>query len=256
MVNIKKQIKKSFSDSVKQYNKWAVVQKQVAQKLVYLLSHKGYDNILDIGCGTGFVLEELQKQKIVFNKITGIDVASGMIEYCRMIWPDKKFMCEDAEDFCPKEKYDLIISNFTFQWLNNKYLGFLKENGVLALSFPVKGSLGELQKASVEKNDKPINLLKFPDLLEIAQDIKGEVVIRFIEPIKTLYDSSKDAIKAIKQIGASFGNGQAYSVRQMKNLLESYEVLFKDKDSKIPATYNVAFLVLQKDRLSNTAVVS
>ncbi|MDD4202277.1 MAG: methyltransferase domain-containing protein [Candidatus Omnitrophica bacterium] len=252
MVDIKKQIKKSFSDSVKQYNKWAVVQKQAVQKLVYLLSHKGYENILDIGCGTGFVLEELQKQQIVFNKVTGIDVASGMIEYCRMMWPEEKFVCEDAEDFCPKEKYDLIISNFTFQWFDNipfvidKYLGALKEKGILALSFPIKGSLSELQKASVEKNDKPINLLKFPDLLEIAQDIKGEVMIRFIEPIKTLYDSSKDAIKAIKQIGASFGNGQAYSVKQMKNLLDSYEVLFKDKDSKIPATYNVAFLVLQK----------
>lgn len=258
MDEIKKQIKNNFSMAVKHYNKWAVSQRVSAEKLAMLLPKKEYVDVLDIGCGTGFVIEELRRQKVLYDKFTGIDVAPGMIKHCKTMWPDKEFICEDAEQFQSDKQYDLILSNFTFQWLKNpviiieKYLDALKKDGILALSFPVKGSLREIREAATHKNDQALSLLPFPDFIEILQTIhqtrKEKVLRRLVEPVKTMYENPKEAIKAIKKIGAGFLKGQSYSVKQMKNLLESYDELFKNEKGTYPSTYNVAFFVLQKQK--------
>jgi malonyl-ACP O-methyltransferase BioC len=251
MVEIKKQIRTNFSKKAKAYNKSAIAQRLAAGKLVSLLTEKEHENVLDIGCGTGFVIEELREQRIKIQNVFGLDPAKGMISYCKEVWPENEFICQDAESFEPIKKFDLIISSFAFQWVQdisaqiNRYLKFLKPNGKIVLAFPIKGTLSEIYKASKYKNKKPINLLDFPDPIEIAQKMKGKVLLRFIEPIITFYKKPKEAIKAIKQIGAGFLGPDTYSVSQMKNLLSSYKDLFTQKDGKVSLTYNVEFLIIK-----------
>ena len=52
---IKSLIKQRFSKSLKSYNKCAIVQKQMAHNLFDMIENNSYNNILELGCGTGFV---------------------------------------------------------------------------------------------------------------------------------------------------------------------------------------------------------
>ena len=76
--------------------------------------------ILELGCGTGYVTEQLSN---LFPKahITAIDFAESMIEVAKTRQNVKNVMfhCEDIERLRLEETYDVIISNATFQWLND-----------------------------------------------------------------------------------------------------------------------------------------
>ena len=76
--------------------------------------------ILELGCGTGYVTEQLSN---LFPKaqITAIDFAESMIAVARTRQNinNVTFYCEDIERLRLEETYDVIISNATFQWLND-----------------------------------------------------------------------------------------------------------------------------------------
>ena len=76
--------------------------------------------ILELGCGTGYVTEQLSN---LFPKahITAIDFAESMIAVAKTRQNVKNvmFYCEDIERLQLEETYDVIISNATFQWLND-----------------------------------------------------------------------------------------------------------------------------------------
>ena len=60
MIIEKDAVSKSFSNAAVTYDSWAEPQKKIAQRLVELLpAGQGYSNILDLGCGTGNVVEQL-----------------------------------------------------------------------------------------------------------------------------------------------------------------------------------------------------
>ena len=119
----KKQVQIHFSKNVETYDSYANVQKSMCENLMNYIEQKYCEdnfNILEIGCGTG-CLTEMLCRKFPNAKITALDIAPGMIEYA-----DKKlskynvnFICNDIEEFELNDKYDFIISNATFQWLNN-----------------------------------------------------------------------------------------------------------------------------------------
>ena len=118
----KEKLKRRFSRNANQYDKYAKVQKKMGDVLIEKIKSTKcrYKNILEIGCGTGYVttaLFELFKD----SNITAVDIAPGMINHVKSKLLDKRveFICADAEEMDFDKKYDLIISNATFQWFNN-----------------------------------------------------------------------------------------------------------------------------------------
>ena len=69
----KELVKQQFSKNLTNYEENAVVQMIMAEKLVNLLPKKEYKNILEIGCGTGFLTKLLNKN-IKFDTYTTIDI--------------------------------------------------------------------------------------------------------------------------------------------------------------------------------------
>lgn len=92
-------------------------------------------HILEIGCGTGYLTKKLSQQ-FPEATITAIDFAPGMIEIAKQRINDERvhFLCGDIEEMGLKERYDLIISNATFQWLNDM------ENTLIRLSHSLKNN--------------------------------------------------------------------------------------------------------------------
>ena len=98
--------------------------KKMAHSLLSTLNRRYSANssirILELGCGTGYVTEQLSN---LFPKaqITAIDFAESMIAVARTRQNinNVTFYCEDIERLRLEETYDVIISNATFQWLND-----------------------------------------------------------------------------------------------------------------------------------------
>jgi len=119
--NHKKQVKELYSN-------WAeVYDKSVEQGLPYLVEQdvlikkvapeKG-EKILDVGCGTGRVTEQIYKH---MKDIVGVDLSEEMLAIARQKLPDIQFVQADLEGKLPFDdgEFDKVVSSLTFQFLND-----------------------------------------------------------------------------------------------------------------------------------------
>jgi hypothetical protein len=81
--------------------------------------------VLEIGCGTGFLLGNLSGIKGI-----GIDISEKMIEVAKRNYPNTTFICDDAEELTFKGKVDFIVISDTLGYLEDiqKVFRSLKKN--------------------------------------------------------------------------------------------------------------------------------
>lgn len=95
-------------------------------------------SILDIGCGDGKFLHILKSAG--FKDLTGMDL---FIDKENMQKGIKIFQCS-LEEFNPKRKYDVIISNHAFEHMDNQlenlkcFENLVKPDGIIIIRIPVK----------------------------------------------------------------------------------------------------------------------
>jgi len=97
-------------------------------------------NFLDLGCGNGWVIREVVKNRFC-NIAIGVDGAFTMIEKAKKLSSDKeKFIHADIQFWNSKEKFDIIFSMETFYYFNNPnkiikniYENLLDPNGVFII---------------------------------------------------------------------------------------------------------------------------
>ena len=73
-------------------------------------------NIIDIGCGPGNSTNVL---RAVWPKakVAGLDNSEEMITKAEAKYPGNKWILADVANWRPIEKYDLVFSNATLQWI-------------------------------------------------------------------------------------------------------------------------------------------
>ena len=81
-------------------------------------------SILEIGCGTGFLLNALQPKRGV-----GVDLSDRMIAIAQKKHPDLTFMQQDGENLNIEETFDYIIISDTISYFEDvqKVFGSLKK---------------------------------------------------------------------------------------------------------------------------------
>ncbi len=254
----KKAVSKSFSGASESYDVWAEPQRKIAQKLVELLpGNEEFHDILDLGCGTGNVIEQLLKRR-TFSKVHGVDIADGMVQHCRNRWSDPysfHFTKEDISTFNSPAKYDLILSSCVFQWVENfkavikNLKAHLKSGGRIAIAVLIEKSFFELLY-SFEMvcgfnmpglNYKSENY--FLDLLEECDmkihTAKTEIVYGYFKDINVL--------KYFKNIGATFQYNHDYiplKIKDIHKLLKCYKDNFAMNDAFLPITHKVLYLIV------------
>lgn len=154
MIN-KSIVARNFSKSSKTYNKYAKVQKHMAKKVMGFVSQdKDNLKILEIGSGTGYLTELLLK-RFPESQVEVCDISREMLKgleekYGKKI---KSYILADVEEHDFYGKYDLIVSNATFQWFNDiegtvkKLKDMLKEEGQLLFSTFGKETYRELSQS-------------------------------------------------------------------------------------------------------------
>lgn len=197
----KQKIGHSFGKKLASYNKHASLQRKCAQKLCSFLPDSAPRKILEIGCGTGFLTEELQN-KYPQAAILGIDISKEMVASCSQKfvgYQNLSFDRQDGENFISTEKFDLIVSNLTVQWFDNPQTGLQK----LCQNLTDKGKLffSTIGQKSFQEWKTTLNDLNLPSGILSPDNYAGvfEQEERIIQ-----YKNAIDFLQNLKKIGAHY----------------------------------------------------
>ena len=120
---------------------------QYGEDLLKLLNPQIGERILDLGCGTGELTDQLQQPGI---EVVGMDSSPEMIQTARAKYPHLNFVIGDAEDFKFKTSFHAIFSNATLHWVLNHKTCIdsmhhnLHSQGRLVLEFGAKGNISNI----------------------------------------------------------------------------------------------------------------
>ena len=116
---LKDQVAKSFSDAADDYDQYARIQHKLAHELLSLCPQQDKTSILDLGCGTGYCLPQLNKLYPGAH-LTGGDLAPGMLQHAKQYYPDYEYQISDAENLPFEDnQFDLIFSSLAVQWCDD-----------------------------------------------------------------------------------------------------------------------------------------
>lgn len=123
------------------YLKFKEERTQPAIDLARRINVENPEKIMDAGCGPGnstnVILSRWPESEII-----GIDNSASMIESARKNYPEMKWRVKDVTRMETEEKYDIIFSNATIQWIQNQkklindLVKMLKDKGALAVQVP------------------------------------------------------------------------------------------------------------------------
>ena len=273
----KQQVILHFSKNASNYNQYANVQKKMSDILIEFMLQNNKDrieikNILEIGCGTGYLTSSLI-ELFPSAHITAVDIAPGMIDEIKSKLTTKSvdFICSDIEEMELKKTYDIIISNATFQWFNHmpitikKLYSSLNPKGLLCFSTFGKDNFRELNEC-FEKTKQAMSIKEsiypgqfFYGLNELAtlckdavmdQNSDNEVLVQNKEIFEYEYfNNCKDFLYSIKRIGAnnSNKNGRPASPAFIKKVMDLYNKNFRE-NNKVKATYHCLFYKMREGR--------
>ena len=235
-------IKKRFAKNLDTYNKNARIQTRMAEKLLSFADKKEYENILEIGCGTG-LLTQLAASKLAYKNYTANDIVENCREYIKEISPKINFICDDIEKFIKNDenKYDLIISNAVFQWIENfeefiySLQTHLNPNGSLIFSTFGIENFREIYHVLGKS-------LPYKGVKEYEAIFKNTPHI-IEEEIRVLaFQTPKDILKHIKNTGVNALNETYWTKSDMQNFENGY----RNFCSGTPTlTYNPIYIVIK-----------
>ena len=90
---------------------------QFGQGVLELLKPQPGEAILDLGCGTGQLTNEIAASGA---KVTGLDASTEMIGQARQNYPGLRFMLSDAAAMPFEGEFDAIFSNAALHWMLEK----------------------------------------------------------------------------------------------------------------------------------------
>jgi trans-aconitate 2-methyltransferase len=87
---------------------------QYGENLIALLSPQQGESILDLGCGTGQLTQQIAATGA---EVIGIDYATSMIEQAQKNYPNLKFTVADARNIEFSQAFDAVFSNAVLHWI-------------------------------------------------------------------------------------------------------------------------------------------
>ncbi|WP_449620449.1 class I SAM-dependent methyltransferase [Robertmurraya sp. Marseille-Q9965] len=117
---------------------------QYGQNLIELLAPKTGEKILDLGCGTGDLANQLFENGL---DVVGVDNSVNMVELAKNKYPQIKFIVQDATNLAFDNEFDAVFSNATLHWVKPPIQALhgiyhsLKPGGRFVAEFGGKGNV-------------------------------------------------------------------------------------------------------------------
>lgn len=252
-------IVKHFSKAATAYDEYANVQKKMALFLNQIMEKKANAQILEIGCGTGY-LTKIIADNFPDAIILATDISLDMLQtakYKLRNYKNISYAVVDGEKIVSDKKYDLIISNAAFQWFSDykqafkRFFEILKHDGYLIYSTFGPETFKELNQSfayAYQVNNVKSNyaigpaFLKMKELSQIATDV-GFVDCHQEKFYTEYFSSPKDFLQSIKKIGAnnsSQSNNVLIHRKVMLDMITYYQEKFF-KGDQVYTTYHAIY---------------
>ncbi|NLK62299.1 MAG: malonyl-ACP O-methyltransferase BioC [Fusobacteria bacterium] len=253
----------NFSKGVNTYNSNAIIQNEMSMKLIMILKSKiknknYFDNILELGCGTG-IFTDMLVQNFPNSNFLLTDISSNMINYIMNKYVSNKnynYINCDAETYQFNHKYDLIGSNAVFQWYHDlhkaiqNYNRILNKDGILLFSTYGEKTYYELKnvfKKIYGENYFIQNFYKYNYIESILKEFFSDYEIR--EEIKYQYfNSLMEYFKHIKSIGANSAlkDKAILTPNKYKEAEKEYSKKYMDNNGKLRFTNHLIYVYAKK----------
>lgn len=252
-----KKVRHNFDRSSTTYDEAAVLQREIADRLLQRLEYiqKSPEMILDLGSGTGYVTKYLldnYKQAT----LTAIDLSPKMCDVTKQQggWFRKpQVVCANAQELpFADNAFDCVISSLMLQWcddLEQTFTGInrvLKSEGLFSFSTFGPDTLKELNLAWQAVDDHA-HTHPFIDMHDVADTLLTagfEQPVVDMEMITLTYSSVHLLLKDLKMIGANNAlthRAKGLTGRQtIRKLEEAYEK-FRTDDGLYPLSYEVIY---------------
>ena len=228
------------------YDKYAGAQRHIAKRLaqIYRADFAKRKTFLEIGCGTGFMTEEMLRIA-PRSRLLVTDIAPGMLTIFKRKHPNVPCECMAGEKIFLKEKVDCIYSNMAVQWLTDplqvllSYNALLRHGGVVIFSTVLSTNFPEWQEAcdyaGIDHGQKRFFseqiMLKALGQMFSVHSINEVLTIRFSTPT--------DFLLYIKKIGAKSNK----TITSVAKLRKACNYLNDHKNNTV--SYRVAYVKMQ-----------
>lgn len=247
-------VRNRFFRSIETYNHEAVIQKSIARELINKVSlpvDSECCKVLEIGCGTGFLTDELLKklhpQQYILNDLVGemreeIQKVTQRHYFSRWL-----FVEGDAEQIQFPEKFDLVISSSVIQWFRYpaRFLASISKsmngNGLLAVSTFGKENFREIKTL--------LNFgLNYPSIPELTSWLSLFFYDIHIEEkiIVKQFTSSKEVLKHIKHTGVNGIESKPWNKTDLLYFENNYRAAYSGPNNTLSLTYHPILITARK----------
>ncbi len=246
--------RRAFSAAAADYDAAAVLQREIGERMLGRLDYIRIEprTVLDLGCGTGAVLDRLAR-RWRRARVIALDFAYPMLLQARRRghWLNRpRPLCADMERLpLADDSVDLIFSNATLQWATDLDATFadlrrvLRPGGLLMFTTFGPDTLTEL-RAAWAAADGDAHVSPFLDMHDIGDAL---VRSRFADPvmdaerITMTYPDVYGLMRDIKAIGAhNVLNARPRGLtgrRRLRAMEQAYEQF--RRDDRLPSTWEI-----------------
>lgn len=247
--NKERKIIKSFSKYVKSYDRHALIQKAMGNRLAGLLPEALPSPVLEIGCGTGLFTRHLMAfnpTKLILN-----DLAPAMIRRLERqihLPTNIKIIIGNAEKLS-FPKVQLIAANAVFQWFDSPANSLknledsLKPNGRLIFSTFGPQTLKELRK--IADIPSQTNLLTRSNWEKIISQADLELIEFQMELRKVFFPSALSFLKNLQQSGTS--TLRLMRVGRLRQVIRKYDLDYSTRQG-VYATWEIYYFSVRKSK--------
>lgn len=257
----KSQVRQHFSCHAEEYDRYALVQRKVADELATLLLEQPQQprsRCLEIGCGTGLLSSRLLRDHPGLSLVLS-DLAHGMSRHVQRLFPHCPVCDADAAELpFLSNGFDLVVSSSVYQWLNDLPNAFdevarlLRAGGLCAIAMFGERTLYELRESHQAALDKGSSHgQSFPDLAKIAAALGDSFEVLQLRSVFECewHESVPQLLHSLKHIGAQnarHDRPRGLASRQvMQKMVAHYEQNYATA-AGLPATYEVIYLLARK----------
>ncbi|MDP6968791.1 MAG: malonyl-ACP O-methyltransferase BioC [Gammaproteobacteria bacterium] len=244
-------VAQAFSQAAQDYDKVAGLQRQVADHLLQHCGPQLHGQVMDLGCGTGYITRQLAQQQQV-SSVLGVDIAPGMIEWCRQHIDNPRcaWLVADAQALpVTDHSINYVVSSLAMQWCADQRALFdnssrvLKPGGCFYATTLGPQTLHELRWAwqQVDAYQHVNEFVSQGEILTAMHACFAQVQVQE-HTITLWFDKVSDILRELKQLGASNHNlGARHGLttrRHLQRMTDAYETR-RNQLGKLPVSYQV-----------------